>query len=135
MGTLESSLLDFLNDGVVTDDIGQSSLLHGVHKLLQIIEVGVAVSEEKPVIVNQSVLSSQPCRQCYSPISILQVMELQTYQAGEGRAEQSIPIDGVLSDSSGIEIDIVNIAIEGAESQPHLRTHLNGPLSPGCDWL
>ena len=56
MGTLESSLLDLLNDGVVTDDIGQSSLLHGVHKLLQIIEVGVAVSEEKPEIVNQSVL-------------------------------------------------------------------------------
>ena len=56
VGTLQSSLLDLLNDGVVTDDIGQSSLLHGVHKLLQIIEVGVAVSEEKPEIVNQLVL-------------------------------------------------------------------------------
>ena len=72
---------------------------------------------------------------CYSPVSILQVVELQTYQAGEGWAQQSIPINGVLSDSSGIEIDIVNIAIQGAKSQPHLGAHLDWPLSPGCDWL
>ena len=71
----------------------------------------------------------------YSPVSILQVVELQTYQTGEGRTKQSIPINGILGDSGGIEIDIVNIAIEGAKSQPHLRTHLYRPLSPGCDWL
>ena len=39
VGTLQSSLLHLLNDRVVTDDVGQSSLLHGVHKLLEIIEV------------------------------------------------------------------------------------------------
>ena len=39
VGTLQGSLLNFLDDGVVTDDVGQSSLLHGVHKLLEIIEV------------------------------------------------------------------------------------------------
>ena len=39
VGTLQGSLLHLLNDGVVADDVGQGSLLHGVHELLEIIEV------------------------------------------------------------------------------------------------
>ena len=39
VGALQGPLLHLLNDGVVTDDVGQSSQLHGVHKRLEIIEV------------------------------------------------------------------------------------------------
>ena len=39
VGALQGSLLNLLDDGVVTDDVRQGSQLHGVHKLLEIIEI------------------------------------------------------------------------------------------------
>ena len=39
VGALQGSLLHLLNDGVVADDVRQGSQLHGVHELLEIIEV------------------------------------------------------------------------------------------------
>ena len=62
-------------------------------------------------------------------------MELKSNQTRECWTKQSVLINRILSDGSRIKINVVNIAIQRSEPQPHLNTHLQRALTPAGDGL
>jgi len=103
--TLKGASLHTLDACVAADHLRQRPCLHLRHEPLQVVQVGAAVREEEPV-------------------SVLQVVELKTNQAGEGGSKKSVGVNRDLGNRRWIEIDVVDIPVEQFEPVPHVVAHL-----------
>ena len=92
-------------------------------------------------MIFQSFIESEKKLICYllslrgSPIAIFEVVELEPDETGEGGAEQRVAVHRVLGDGGGVEVDVVDVPVEGPEAEPHVGAHLEGAGGPGGDGL
>merc|ERR1719239_1753674 len=105
VGTLKGTALHAFDSGVAADHLRQGPRLHLCHEPFQVVQVGAAGREEEPV-------------------PVLQVVELETDQAGECGSKQSIRVDRDLSYGCWVEIDVVDVPVEQLEPVPHVVAHL-----------